>query len=263
VDKRKRLEITTSDGASGCAPHQARNSARYFLSLPSRNSIVHEELLRAIVSSRLEFAREFRALSRHAEMRPIRPKFHRFAIGGKRSQGTIVGENVGLPCRKTYLSGSNLEAHHASRYADIRRVIAANCRGRFRVQVARAAEEDREREGETELTNGFGRTRKKRSARGPRGSEPRGIRPRSSAAIESSLDRDPAHLADPLPRNLGDPSKRSSSWWRSGQPVADRAGLTERTDERRNDRLFLTRTARSTVGARERDGECPKLSWCQ
>jgi len=43
-------------------------------------------------------------------------------------------------------SGSNLEAHHASRCADIRRVIAANCRGRFRVQVARAQGRERERD---------------------------------------------------------------------------------------------------------------------
>lgn len=42
--------------------------------------------------------------------------------------------------------------------------------------------------------------------------------------------------------------------------MADRADLTERTDERRNDHLFLTRRARSTMYACERDGECPKLS---
>lgn len=37
----------------------------------------------------------------------------------------------------------------------------------------------------------------------------------------------------------------------------------ERTDERRNDRLFLTRRVRSTVCAREQDSECRKLRWCQ
>lgn len=58
---------------------------------------------------------------------------------------------------------------------------------------------------------------------------------------------------------LGDPSKRSSRRKRRA-PVADRADLTERTDGRGNDRLFLTRRARSTACARERDGECPKLS---
>lgn len=58
--------------------------------------------------------------------------------------------------------------------------------------------------------------------------------------------------------NLGDPSKRSSR--RKRHTVANRADLTERTDERKNDRLFLTRMARSAVCARERDGECPKCS---
>jgi len=51
--------------------------------------------------------------------------------------------------------------------------------------------------------------------------------------------------------------KQEEAWW-----LTERTWL-ERTDERRNDRLFLTRRAWSAVCARERDGECPKLRWCQ
>lgn len=48
--------------------------------------------------------------------------------------------------------------------------------------------------------------------------------------------------------------EKEEEWW-----LTERTWL-ERTDERRNDRLFLTRKVRSTVCARERDGECPKLT---
>lgn len=65
-----------------------------------------------------------------------------------------------------------------------------------------------------------------------------------------------------LPRNLGGFLEIILVGGGRGT-LADRADLTERTNGRRNDRLFLTRRARSAARARERDGECPKLRWCQ
>jgi len=64
-----------------------------------------------------------------------------------------------------------------------------------------------------------------------------------------------------LPRNLGGFLEIILVGGGRGT-LADRADLTERTNGRRNDRLFLTRRARSAARTRERDGECPKLR-CQ
>lgn len=62
------------------------------------------------------------------------------------------------------------------------------------------------------------------------------------------------------------------NWWcavvsgeeeHRGRASGEASRARARRKERTNDRLFLTKRARSSVRARDRDGECPKLSWCQ